>query len=170
MLFVMPISVLLMAGAHEKALAKEFAADYALHGISRYPFWQQHIYFTYVLFLDELKERKYSYEKVARLSEMAELATPPEQVRARYMQNPIITYFMVVIMALVVNFITTSPVWQSEWYTRVIVLSMVVMLLGVVIVGLSLWYPAMSRRRNQHQRIQRYLQWAKYDRKEEQFF
>ena len=84
---ITPLALLCYFGATEKALAKEFASDYDDHRILHYPFWRRRMYFRYVLFLDELKDRKYSCKQVKKLSEFAEIATPPEVPQARLTQN-----------------------------------------------------------------------------------
>jgi hypothetical protein len=89
--FIAPLTGLCVYGTIEKALAKEFALDFVIHGISHYPFWSRRTYFNYVLFLDELKYRKYSHKQVAELGSFAEIATPPEAPQARLTQNPIFT-------------------------------------------------------------------------------
>jgi hypothetical protein len=48
------LAALWVYGATERALAKEFAQDFDIHGISHYPFLSRRTYFGYVLFLDEL--------------------------------------------------------------------------------------------------------------------
>lgn len=162
----MGMSWLLMRGAEQRALEKEFAADYTTHGISRYPFWRRHIYFTYALFLQELRDRKYSHKQIVELASFSEIATPPVTPKSRLSQNPIIIYSMGAVMALVVNFVITSPAWQNETRTRTLAFGISV--LGVVFVSLSFWYFMPST--DQHQTILRYLKWAEYDTKEEPFF
>jgi hypothetical protein len=154
-------------GAVEKALAKEFALDFGIHGISHYPFWSRRTYFGYVLFLDELKDRKYSHKKVEELSSFAEIATPPKAQQARLTQNPLFTTLVAVLIALVVNSIINSSPWQNG--TKAPILNLGIMLLGIVIVGHSFWSPIANRAKNQHQIIQRFLKWAARDLKEEQF-
>jgi hypothetical protein len=147
--------------AIDKALAKEFALDFGIHGISHYPFWSRRTYFGYVLFLDELKDRKYSHKKVQELSSFAEIATPPEAQQTRLTQNPLVTTLVAVLVALGVNSITNSVPWQKG--TKASILSLGIMLLGIVIVCLSFWYPILNRSKNQHQIIQRFLKWAERD-------
>ena len=75
---------------------------------------------------------------------------------------------MVVLMALVVNSIVNSPLWQNE--TKALTLTFGIILLGALIMGLSFWYPIANHAKYQHQTIQRYLKWAERDLKEEQLF
>jgi hypothetical protein len=75
---------------------------------------------------------------------------------------------MVVLVALVINALINSPLWQNE--TKVLTLVTGVILLAIVVGGLSIWYPYVNRTKHQHQIIQRYLKWAEQDLKEEQPF
>jgi len=159
---------LCLYGAIEKAWAKEFAADYATHGISHYPFWTRGTYFIYTLFLQELKDRKYSHKQVEELSSFAEIATPPEGPQFRLTQHPLFVYSMAVVIALVVNTIINSPLWQAD--TKAFTLSRSIMVLGFVIELLYIWHLGVRTLGGRHQTIQRYLKWAERDLKEEQPF
>jgi len=103
-----PLALLCIYGAIDKALAKEFAAAYEDHGILHYPFWSRRTYFNYVLFLEELKDRKYSHEQLAKLSGFAEIAKPPEEPPIRPFQNPIVIPLMGVLTALCIEVVKQS--------------------------------------------------------------
>ena len=94
------LAVLCFYCAVDKALAKKFKAVHDEHGILHYPFWSRRAYFAYTLFLQELKDKKYSHEKVAKLSCFAEIAELPEVLPVRPFQHPLIIPLIGVLTAL----------------------------------------------------------------------
>jgi hypothetical protein len=168
MLLVTPMAIFPMRWQREKALAKEFAENYAKHKISHYPLWSRQTYFTYTLFLDELRDQKWSHEKAARLSSFAEIATPPEGPQFRLSQHFLITTSMAVLIGLSMEFIKRSDLFKDKH--GLLILPFSVMILWIIIAGISLGHYIVNRSKYRHQTIQRYLQWAEKDLKEEQLF
>ena len=162
--------------ASEKALAKEFEADYTTHGILRYPFWSRRTYFVYTLFLQELRDRKYSHEQVAELSKVAEIAEPPEVLPLRPFQHPLVIFIMGMLTGLCIEAIrrwipklTTDAAGNDAKVLLFLIFTIGIPLLGMVITALTLWYGVVNFPKNRHQQIKRYLQWAEKDLKEEKF-
>jgi hypothetical protein len=162
------LAALCFFGATEKALDKKFELDFIIHGISHYPFWSRRTYFNYVLFLDELKYRKYSHKQVAELSSFAEIAVPPEPPRGRPFQNPIVIPLMGVLTALCIEVVRQSVSNNGEALLSLI-FSLVLPLLFLVIGVHSIYFTAINSPKARHQIIQRYLKWAERDLPEEQF-
>ena len=163
------LAALCSFGATEKALAKEFAADYDDHGISHYPFLGRRTYFKYVLFLDELKHRKYSCKQVEKLSEFAEIATPPAVSQFRLTQNPLFTYSHGSSDGSdrkCHTRLSSMERWNKSNYPEPWHHTFDVCYWR----SLLLWHPIANRAKDKHQIIQRYLKWAERDLKEEQTF
>jgi hypothetical protein len=167
-LFLIILLAILYANrAIEKALAKQFKEYYTKHEISQYPFRSRQIYFVYALFLQELKNRKYSHEKVAELSKIAEIAEPPEVLSLRLFQHPLVIFIMGMLTGLCIEVIKRS-ISNNPKELLFLVLTICELLL-VVMAVLSLWYGVINFPKNRHQTIKRYLQWAERDLKEEEF-
>ena len=161
--------IILLAGLYtncaiEKALAKELKEDYATHEISYYPFRSRRIYFVYALILQELKDQKYSHEKVAELSKIAEIAEPPEVLSLRPFQHPLVIFIMGMLTGLCIEVIKRSISNNSK--ELLFLVFTIGQLLLLVMAVLSLCYDFINFPKNRHQTIKRYLQWAERDLKE----
>jgi hypothetical protein len=158
--------VALKRGVSERALTKQFAMEYEIHGLAHASFLTRQMYLHYALFLRALREQRYSQAEVAQLSSLADIAKPPETPVLQFSQNPLFVYPMLLTVPLAVSCITTSVLWERGGAGAIFGISF--MLLGLLVTWLSLWHDISNRPKYQHLTLQRFLQWAERDIDEDQ--
>lgn len=152
--------VWLIRYASTKALATEFARCYATHGLAQYPLSTRGRYVHYALFLEKLVEQKYSQDDVKKLLRFADIVKPPEQSSFQLSQYPSMIYLLGVCTPLIVNLLTNSPAWKRA---PALFLTLILQAIGLGFAVIPSWHLYVSRPKDEHLTLQRFLQWAEHD-------
>ena len=145
-------------------LGKVFKDEYKQHRIGDHSFFKREQYLRYAFFLRGLVERAWSHDDITRLRRFAETLRKPAPA-FQIAQHPLVVPFVTVVVGLLLEVFKQQEPWKSGLVMKLLGISQ-----ALVFVILPVWIYRMvtfTIPNNMHQEIERFLQWAEMDIKEQ---
>jgi hypothetical protein len=141
-----------------------FKAEYEQHGIGDHHFLNREQYVRYALFLRGLAEQAWSCDKITRLRSFAETVRPTApalQIHQHWLVVPVVA----LLVGLLLDILKQPENWKGGKVAALMRIGQV--FVGVIFILWARRTVTFTIPNNRHKEIERFLQWAEIDIKEQ---
>jgi hypothetical protein len=140
----------------EKALRREFAAEYRLHSLAAHPLGERRLYLRYALFLRSLATRNLAKDDIQAVSRFSRVAGSPAPVFS-LSQHPAVVPVLTVLTGLTTELIKDTAAWKAGNGAGFVVM------LGFGLVFLLAILDVLRGSKQKHAELKRFIKWAAMD-------